>query len=318
MTKIDFRAVPKVDILTGGFPCQDISHAGKGVGITGSRSSLWKYYLEAIRVLRPRFALIENVSALVGRGLNVVLANLAEIGYDAEWYNISASSVGAFHQRERIFIIAYSNSYGESNVSINDGERQRIVDEVSNSPSIRLPNEEDEQVLEGEGGSQLQSGKSRSDDEISNPCGIGCNNWSNNREERQIQDVEERSVEKDKSEGDGWEHRSGEVCENVSNSQQRNVQESELRNHQIKKESGETSNGFSDASSDGCGWWATEPGLGRVANGISNRVDRIKCIGNAVVPQLAEVFAKAIKEYEMTSKEANTKVGEVNEVGGSS
>lgn len=125
--EVDFGAVPKVDILTGGFPCQDISNAGKRVGITGSRSSLWKYYLKAIREIRPRYALIENVSALTHRGLDVVLADLAEIGYDAEWYNISASAVGAHHTRERLFIIAYSNSIRcmDTRIKINTKKTQQ-------------------------------------------------------------------------------------------------------------------------------------------------------------------------------------------------
>jgi len=106
ITKIDFTKVPRVDILTGGFPCQDISNAGKRAGIEGSRSSLWKHYLRAISVLRPRYALIENVSALLGRGLDVVLCDLAQVGYDAEYHCVSASSVGAPHRRDRIFIVA--------------------------------------------------------------------------------------------------------------------------------------------------------------------------------------------------------------------
>ena len=110
ITKINLEELPKVDILTGGFPCQDISNAGKRVGIQGSRSGLWTYYCEAISVLRPRIALIENVSALLGRGLDTVLCDLVQVGYDAEWYCISASSVGAFHKRDRIFIIAYPNN----------------------------------------------------------------------------------------------------------------------------------------------------------------------------------------------------------------
>lgn len=106
ITKIDFGTVPKVDILTGGFPCQDISNAGTRTGIKGSRSSLWKYYLKAIRILRPKFAFIENVSALLNRGLNVVLADLTTVGYDAEYHCVPASAVGAPHRRDRIFIIA--------------------------------------------------------------------------------------------------------------------------------------------------------------------------------------------------------------------
>jgi len=96
-----------VDLITGGFPCQDINIAGKGVGIEGERSGLWTEFKRIISEVRPKFALIENVPILTNRGLDRVLCNLAEIGYDAEWQCISASEVGAWHKRERIWIVAY-------------------------------------------------------------------------------------------------------------------------------------------------------------------------------------------------------------------
>ncbi len=96
-----------IDLVTGGFPCQDISIAGKGVGIEGERSGLWTEFKRIISEVRPKFALIENVPILTNRGLDRVLCNLAEIGYDAEWQCISASEVGAWHKRERIWIVAY-------------------------------------------------------------------------------------------------------------------------------------------------------------------------------------------------------------------
>ncbi len=97
-------------IITGGFPCQDISFAGKGAGLEGSRSGLWYEYRRLIGELRPRFAIMENVGALVVRGLTDVLGSLTEIGYDAEWQDIRASDVGAPHRRERIWIVAYPGS----------------------------------------------------------------------------------------------------------------------------------------------------------------------------------------------------------------
>ncbi len=283
ITKIDFTKVPRIDILTGGFPCQDISGAGKRIGIEGSRSSLWKYYAKAIRILRPKFALIENVSALAIRGLDVVLSDLAQIGYDAEWYNMSASAVGAPHQRERIFIIAYPNGNRESNESIYGESRQGVVG-------------------------------------LSNSSGVGWDNGSNNREERQVQDAEERSTQEDKSEGDRLEYRSGDICKIIPNSYNQrqsgkrqeqmgykelsyDVENSDgnriterfgkddLRRSKVEEQTSE----LSETSSRHRGIWATEPRLGRVAHGISHRVDKIKCLGNAVVPQCAEVFAQTIK-----------------------
>lgn len=118
ITTVDFGNLPHVDILTGGFPCTDLSMAGKRVGITGSRSGLWREYARAIRNLRPQLALVENVTALryphrdkstgivEPAGIATVLGDLAEIGYDAEWHSLPASAVGAPHQRDRIFIMA--------------------------------------------------------------------------------------------------------------------------------------------------------------------------------------------------------------------
>lgn len=101
------------DVICGGFPCQDISSAGLKVGITGKRSGLWVEYARLIRDLRPKFVIVENVAALLARGISTVLGDLAEIGYDAEWHCISAADVGADHARERIWIIAYPNHQGE-------------------------------------------------------------------------------------------------------------------------------------------------------------------------------------------------------------
>jgi DNA (cytosine-5)-methyltransferase 1 len=106
ITSIDWTQVEPVDILTAGFPCQPVSNAGKRKGHEDDRW-LWPDVASAIRVLRPRLVLLENVAALVGRGLDRVLAGLAEIGFDAEWTCLRASDVGAAHRRERIFILAW-------------------------------------------------------------------------------------------------------------------------------------------------------------------------------------------------------------------
>lgn len=108
ITKVDWAAVEKPDVICGGFPCQDISVAGKGQGIKeGTRSGLWKEYAHAIRELRPRYVIVENVAMLARRGLDIVLGDLAALGYDAEWFTLRASDVGAPHRRERLFIIAH-------------------------------------------------------------------------------------------------------------------------------------------------------------------------------------------------------------------
>ena len=245
VTKLDFNTVSKVDIITGGFPCQDISNAGKRVGITGDRSSLWKYYAEAIRILRPKYAVIENVAALTQRGLDVVLADLAKIGYDAEWYNISASTVGAPHRRERIFIIAYS----------------------SNTRHERIR------------GEQCEKGISKENNEVSN-----SNSGGHVHGEPQINSTERRQYAQRESISDS-------SMENpISN---RNDEGNRKKNSR-RKESSKHSNLLKRT-----GGWSVEPRLDRVAHGVPNRIHRIKCLGNAVVPPVAQIFAQAIKEYEV-------------------
>lgn len=101
----------EVDLICGGFPCQDISDAGKRKGINGERSGLWFEFKRIIRVLRPRYVVIENVSALLRRGFDVVLCGLSEVGYDAEWHCLSAAGFGAYHIRDRVFILAYPNGH---------------------------------------------------------------------------------------------------------------------------------------------------------------------------------------------------------------
>ena len=129
ITAVDWTTVPPVDVLTGGFPCQDVSHAGNRAGVRpGTRSGLWSHFAYAIRTLRPRLVVIENVAGLLSadahsdvepcpwclgdepdghlRALGAVLSDLAEIGFDAEWGVLPASAVGAPHRRDRVFVVA--------------------------------------------------------------------------------------------------------------------------------------------------------------------------------------------------------------------
>lgn len=96
-----------VSVITAGFPCQDISDAGTREGITGSRSFLWKHVAEATRVIRPELLFLENVAAILGRGIDTVAGDLAEAGYDLVWRTLRASDVGAPHERNRWFGIAF-------------------------------------------------------------------------------------------------------------------------------------------------------------------------------------------------------------------
>jgi DNA (cytosine-5)-methyltransferase 1 len=111
--RLDADGVGRIDVICGGFPCQDISFAGKGAGLAGERSGLWREYARLIGELRPRYVLVENVAALLGRGLDRVLGDLAEIRFDAEWHCIPASAVGAPHRRDRLWLVACSAGIGQ-------------------------------------------------------------------------------------------------------------------------------------------------------------------------------------------------------------
>lgn len=98
-----------VDAICGGFPCQDLSYAGKGAGLAGERSGLWREYARLIGEIRPRYVIVENVAALLSRGLGDVLADLAALGFDAEWDCLPAGNLGAPHERDRLWLVAYAS-----------------------------------------------------------------------------------------------------------------------------------------------------------------------------------------------------------------
>ena len=207
-----------VDVICGGFPCQDISVAGKGAGIEGERSGLWSEFARLIGELRPQYAIVENVSALLNRGLDRVLGDLSEIGYDAEWHCIPASAVGAPHRRDRIWILAYP--------SIDEGRSLAV------------------------GGGSLDAGAKGG-----NLRGVSV--------------AHRRGQPKPEAEILAYPRR---VPAQIPF-------ERELSTIQI---------------ADGSGWWETEPDVGRVADGVPGRVDRLKQLGNAVVPQIPELIGRAI------------------------
>jgi DNA (cytosine-5)-methyltransferase 1 len=100
-----------VDVICGGFPCQDISLAGKQAGMGGTRSGLWAEYARLIREIRPRYVIVENVAELLRNGMGRVLGDLSSIGYDAEWSVVSACAVGTSHARDRLWIVAYPSGH---------------------------------------------------------------------------------------------------------------------------------------------------------------------------------------------------------------
>ena len=255
------------DVICGGFPCQDISTAGKGAGIEGARSGLWKEYARLIGEVRPRFAIVENVSALLGRGLGVVLGDLAALGYYAEWHCIPASAVGAPHRRDRVWILAHRNSNrlmgGESRSKGHQGEAQ-------SQPFISREN------VAHTGCNRGRSSKELDRDEAKR--GQGILNSTDSGEDVAHPDFcgVEGPRAKFKTAGVGG---SGEDVAHAPGFYAQRLH-----------------NGQGKGKSWGGSWWAVEPNVGRVAHGVPSRVDRLKSLGNAVVPQIPELLGNAILE----------------------
>ena len=128
----------EIDAICGGFPCQDLSFAGKRAGLEGARSGLWGEYRRLISEIRPRFVIVENVPGLLSLGMGTVLGDLAALGYDAVWDCVPAAAVGAPHRRDRVWVIAYSQSgvrqRGESG---GQGHAAQLREDVAYAPRIQ-------------------------------------------------------------------------------------------------------------------------------------------------------------------------------------
>ena len=175
----DVRTFPpagdwSVDLICGGFPCQDISLAGAGAGIEGERSGLWSEFARIIGELRPRFVVLENVSAIRARGLGTVLGpGLAALGYDALWDCIPASAIGAPHRRDRWFCVAYANG---AKLREQPG---RLGGQDGQGSTLAPINGQEEQVADPDSW-RLQGKREPQHGEQQSPCGDqsdGCGPW---------------------------------------------------------------------------------------------------------------------------------------------
>lgn len=256
---IDWATVPRVDVLCGGFPCQDLSFAGKRAGIDGERSGLWSEYVRAIRALRPRFVIVENVPGLLtNQYMGRVLGDLAASGYDAEWDCLPASAFGAPHRRDRVWLVAYAGSI----------------------ESGRVPDIKREAVCEaGHGGETLAHSE--------------CSGW---RKSGALADASRQSFREEKrKEGASIFGSSGNALADTSEQQ---------RDRWLHWTCGwerEPQEALRDARGRGReeAWMSIpESLLGRVAHGIPHRVDRLRGLGNAIVPQIAEWIGRQIMKVE--------------------
>lgn len=243
--------VGTVDIIYGGFPCQDISVAAPiPKGLAGERSGLFREIVRLGDEIRPQFIFLENVPAITSRGLGEVTAALSRIRYDCRWGMLSAYDVGAPHLRQRWFLLAHSN-------------RERCE---ANEKSDRKP------IAWGKGKSGNDSHGFRDTLSNSNCEPIRNDKQWTPRGWNQISNSREAITRDDGS------------TESLAHTARVG---SAARARRRKEPKASSENPFAKD------WWATEPGVGRVAHGIPKRVDRIRAMGNAVVPlQAREAFQR--------------------------
>lgn len=259
-----------IEIITGGFPCQDLSVAGKGAGLAGARSGLWFEFHRLIKETQPKWVIAENVAVLRSRGLDQVLRSLDEIGYDAEWHCIPASAVGAPHRRDRIWIVAHprhrGGGYDIGSGFGGDGKRE-------NEKTIRASK------------TTAIAGSSQTPDALAYTSKLQCDGSKDNS--RISMEPEEKPKSGNSSGKEALAYSTGIGSSGQGEFEQPKYPTQIVSRETIKPEHGSVSD-----------FWETEPQLGRVADGIPNRLDRLKQLGNSLVPQIPEIIGYAILEQE--------------------
>jgi DNA (cytosine-5)-methyltransferase 1 len=239
----------RVDVVSGGFPCQDISAAGKGAGINGERSGMWGHMARIIGEVRPRFVFVENSPMLTSRGLGRVLGDLASMGYDARWGVLGAVHAGAPHRRDRIWIVGnladssqllcdgFKNQSGvgmvrQSIPEFGNGSRAQDVADAGHLRGRNWPESSKAQSATAAGCSKIVGDSKRSGLEGANSLACAC--------------------------------KSARQCGEIAPTPETDV-----------------------SGVPRTAWWKAEPEVGRVADGVAARVDRLRCLGNGQVPAVA-------------------------------
>jgi len=290
--KLKADGIDQVDIITGGYPCQPFSVAGRKKGEQDPRH-VWPEMFRLIKELRPTWVIGENVGGHIKLGLDSVLENLESEGYSARTFSISASSVGANHKRERVWIVANSrrsvgreqsprNSEGIGLWSFETSERSTDTNQITRSSE----GAETMADTQSERGRELgHINKEKRNTESSATQSQSCSADVANSDEMQRQLLRGQQSEQRQETFERTSNGSGTPNE-FSDSNSSRLEE-QWRSFTTEEEN-ETSQ---------CGrWWDFEPDVGRVAHGVPKRVDRLKCLGNSVVPQIPFVIGLAIKE----------------------
>jgi DNA (cytosine-5)-methyltransferase 1 len=264
--KLKGTDIGTVDIITGGYPCQPFSVAGKQKGVEDKRH-LWPEYFRLIKECRPTWVIGENVSGHIKLGLDSVIEDLESEGYATRTFSISASSIGANHQRERIWIVANSNNTG------------------NRTPQYDCKQKQSKNKQEWKEHSQYKfSGQSKN---VANAYGV---NDAIGRVDRTIQETG--------GSGSIDERGSGTNANGFSQSSKNETLDSTITKSNIIGTQVQTKRQFTTeqmfGSKNSQSWWKTEPNVGRVVNGLPNRVDRLKALGNSLVPQIPFYIGQSI------------------------
>ena len=277
-----YRAKPhSADIITGGFPCTDISQAGRREGITETtRSGLWFQLIRTIRMVRPKYFILENVSAILANGMDIVLRDIYETGlYECEWCCIPSSFVGACHQRDRWWLLGFSS---------NSNSLQRF-DVLRQQPEQRQ---------------ETQQGTSDRNNRSGNAANSNNNGSFRSEESRSIKETDGRSEKREdifiESEGSGESQNSRDFQQSPSNPDSNRLQREV--GSRVYRPTWKTQN----IRRINPNWrqYISEPTIRRGDDGLSNKLDasqriqRLKQLGNTIVPQVAAIPLQRVIQLE--------------------
>jgi len=337
--KLKANGINKIDIITGGYPCQPFSVAGRKKGEEDPRH-VWPEYFRLVKELRPTWVIGENVSGHIKLGLDTVLENLESEGYSTRTFSISASSVGANHQRERVWIIAHSNNAGDRTSEHETNKNREKTDKGwqeqsqfkfsgygKNMENTRRPlwtwsfeqGKNGNEVEEGNADQSERSSSTSQSNVADSDTRLSNGEKEEIRSRRQTSDISsarrgEKDVADSKSIGSdvrenrkyqeesrhSWEIGSKirGVSSNVADSNSERLQRQRESSSQFNKKFTTSKSSEERQKELGGKWWQSEPDVGRVAHGVPKRVDRLKSLGNSLVPQIPFLIGSCIKEIE--------------------
>ena len=283
----------EADVICGGFPCPDISCAGKGAGLSGSRSGLYRELVRAVRVVRPQHVIVENVAMLLVRGVGTVLGDLAASGYDLEWDCVPASAVGAPHKRDRIWIIAHANGEGGLQQKGIEPQQRRWASDRAETPITDVANSNS---VTANGGRHDSSDVCRQRSEEAVLC-------------RSIGGSENNATESAHTTrigcGEGWQRRPPDSFARIRDEARRNA--ADPYGARLAFREGLTRDAWeklTPAERDCLGnerqsVWPDEPALQGMDDGDPYWMDRIRETGNAVVTLIPQLIGEAMLAAKM-------------------